>query len=278
MENMKPKQLTGQLSSLKRIKPDVFGLSFNSVFLAKNSQPGQFLHIKINKVILRRPFSINSIKGNTIRILFRVKGRGTKLLSQYKKSQKLNIIGPLGKGFDCEGRKTRDERRILVAGGLGVAPLLFLAERLNRLRQTTDDRRQTIVLLGAKSKKEILSEKEFKKLGCKVLVATEDGSKGIKGTAINLLKKQLRTTLARRSLGEGGNYKLRTNIYSCGPEPMFKEINKIIARKKNINCQVSFEQFMGCGLGICCGCTIKTKHGYKKACKDGPVFNIRDIW
>jgi len=259
-----PKELTVKVKKLNKIKVDIYLLSFDSAYLSKNSYPGQFLHIKIIKTILRRPFSIHCVKGKTVFILFRIRGRGTQILSGYKPGDRVNIIGPLGKGFCLSGKS---DKNILLAGGLGVAPLLFLAQRL-----TTVHSQQSIghrlVLLGANTKKEILCEQEFKNMGFRVIIATEDGSKGYKGTVIEALKKILNTQYSI----------LTTNIYACGPEAMFKGIGKVIGRRKNINCQVSFEQFMGCGLGACCGCTIETKKGYQKVCKDGPVFDIKDIW
>lgn len=263
MKAVDPKELTVKVKKLNKIKPDVFLLSFDSGYISAYSRPGQFLHVKIAETILRRPFSIHYVKGKSIFILFRVRGRGTKILSGYQTGDKLNLIGPLGKGFSLNGETGRN---ILVAGGLGVAPLFFLAQRLKKI---TSPKRKAkgLILLGAKNKQEILCEQEFKNMGYRVIIATEDGSKGYKGTVTGLLKKP--STIDQR---------LATNIYACGPEAMFKGLKRLIGNNKNIECQVSFEQFMGCGLGVCCGCTIETKNGYKKVCQDGPVFNIRDIW
>ena len=257
MKANSPKELTVRVKKLNKIKADIFLLSFDSAYISKHSYPGQFLHIKIIKTILRRPFSIHCLKGKTVFILFRVRGRGTKILSGYRPGDKLSIIGPLGKGFCLNGKA---DESILIAGGLGVAPLVFLADKLKKPKP--------LVILGAKNKNDSIGVDEFKKRGCKVHIATEDGSKGKKGTAVDILK----------SLSKKFNKSDKISIYTCGPEAMFKGIGKIIGRNKNINCQVSFEQFMGCGLGVCCGCTIETKGGYRKVCKDGPVFDIKDIW
>ena len=252
-----PKELTVRVKKLNKIKADIFILSFDSAYISQNSYPGQFLHIKIIKTILRRPFSIHCLEGKTVFILFRVRGRGTKILSGYKPGDKLSIIGPLGKGFCLDGEA---DKSILIAGGLGVAPLVFLADKLKESKP--------LVILGAKNKNDSIGVDEFKKRGCEVHIATEDGSRGKKGTAVDILK----------SLSKKFNKSDKISIYTCGPEAMFKGIGKVIGKNKNINCQVSFEQFMGCGLGICCGCTIETKGGYRKVCKDGPVFDIKDIW
>ncbi|MDD5583805.1 MAG: dihydroorotate dehydrogenase electron transfer subunit [Candidatus Omnitrophica bacterium] len=262
-------QLKIRIESLKELHPQVYLLKFKSPLLAKAAAPGQFLHVKVDseKTILRRPLSIHAIEDSTLRILFRVRGRGTQILSQYKKGDTLDIIGPLGNGFSLEGRRTKDEGRILVAGGLGVAPLVFLAQKIS---QTKDQKQKikNLVLLGAKSKKEVLAENEFKKSGFEVRVATDDGSRGFKGTVTALLEKILLAQDLKSS---------SVHIYACGPKEMFSAIKQIIEPYPNAKCQVSFEQFMGCGLGICCGCVIETTKGYKKVCKDGPVFDIKEI-
>jgi dihydroorotate dehydrogenase electron transfer subunit len=166
---------------------------------------------------------------------------------------------------------------ILVGGGIGVAPLLFLAQKLversmfNVQRSTFNVQRsmlENIILLGAKDKKEVVCEKEFKNLGFRIKVATEDGSKGQKGFVTDLLKKQLMTY----------DLEPRTNVYACGPKDMFYQINKIVKNYKNVKTQLSFEQFMGCGVGVCCACVIPTKAGYKKVCQDGPVFSLKEIY
>ncbi len=248
------KQVKVKLKSIKKIKPDVFLLTFSSAHLAKTAKPGNFLQIKINSVILRRPFSIHKIEKNNLYVLFRIRGRGTKALAKIKAGAALDIIGPLGTGFKLDSGVN-----ILLAGGLGVAPLVFLAQKLKT--------RQGLVLLGAKSKNEVLAEKEFKKLGFKVQVATDDGSQGHKGTVTSLLKNKLTT-----------NNQQLTTIYACGPKEMFSNIAEAIKKYPKVNCQVSFEQFMGCGLGVCSACVIETKKGYQKVCEQGPVFNLRDVF
>jgi dihydroorotate dehydrogenase electron transfer subunit len=258
----KVKQLKVGVRGVKKIKNDIFLLNFQSSHIAKVAQPGNFLHLKLKSTILRRPLSIHKIKNNLVYILFKVRGKGTKDLSRRRKGSQLDVLGPLGNGF-----KLKKGRSILVAGGIGVAPLLFLAQKLKKIRNTKCDIRNTI-LLGVKDKKELVCEKEFKKLGFKVKVATEDGSKGYKGFVTDLLEKQLKTM----------DFGLRTNIYACGPEEMFCQISKIVKNYRDVNIQLSFEQFMGCGVGVCCACVIPTKAGYKKVCQDGPVFYLNEIY
>ncbi|MCF7873475.1 MAG: dihydroorotate dehydrogenase electron transfer subunit [Candidatus Omnitrophica bacterium] len=267
------KQLTVKIDQVKKVRNDIFLLSFRSAYIAQTAKPGNFLHLKVNTTILRRPLSIHRVKDDLIYILFKQRGRGTKALAEKKKNDQLDLIGPLGNGFKVKRR----ENSILVAGGIGVAPLLFLAQKLAKRpmskvpaspaggqRSTPDN----IILMGAKDKKELVCEEEFKKLGFQVKIASEDGSKGYKGFVTDLLKKRLRTS----------DFGLRANIYACGPKDMFDQINKILKNYKNINTQLSFEQFMGCGLGVCSACVIPTKTGYKKVCQDGPVFNLKEIY
>ncbi|MDD4954595.1 MAG: dihydroorotate dehydrogenase electron transfer subunit [Candidatus Omnitrophica bacterium] len=261
------KQLKVKTAFIKEIKPDVFLIGLDSGYIAKTAKPGQFLHIKVDEknTILRRPLSIHKIDKNLIYILFRVRGRGTKILSGKTKGNIIDVIGPLGNGFNT--LTSSRALNILVAGGMGVAPLVFLGKKLTEIKNQKS-KCKNLVLLGAKSKKEVLAEKEFKKLRFEINIATDDGSRGFKGNVAELLKKILSTYQ---------HDNISTNIYACGPKEMFYEIKKVIAKYPSIQAQVSFEQFMGCGLGICYGCVIETKEGYKKVCKDGPVFDLKII-
>jgi len=252
------KRFKAKVDSLQRIKKDVFLLRFSSKYLATNTLPGQFIHLKIEakSLLLRRPFSIHKIEKDTITILFRVRGKGTKILSEKRKGDSLDIVGPLGKGFDYADLASKKKEIFLVAGGMGVAPLVFLAQRL-KVTGT--------VLVGAATKKEIIGKQEFEKLGCKVMLATEDGSSGFKGTVIDLLKKTLSKTKAAQ-------------VYACGPHEMLAGLAKVIRGRRRVTAQVSFEQFMGCGIGVCRACVIKTHKGYRRICKEGPVFHAMEVF
>jgi len=242
----------------KKIKGNYFHLVLQAPKITKESLPGQFLNIKVNDAyepLLRRPLSIHRVKGANIEFLYEVVGRATELLSHRKPGEYLDVIGPLGNGFQLNAKhKTLN---ILVAGGMGVAPLMFLAEKLVKSKVT--------VLIGAKTKGQILCDKNFKDLGCEVKIATDDGSRGFKGKITDLLKA-LPLTM---------DYKLST-ICSCGPGPMLKEISRI-SKKYNIPAQVSLEEHMACGIGACLGCVVNTKEGFKRVCKEGPVFNADEI-
>ncbi|MDD5070698.1 MAG: dihydroorotate dehydrogenase electron transfer subunit [Candidatus Omnitrophica bacterium] len=261
------------IDELKQVKPDVFLLNFKSANIAKKIKPFQFFNLKVDTqaTILRRPISVHRVDGDDIYLLFRVRGRGTKILAAKKKGDILNILGPLGNGLKLTSQFQKTKLNILVAGGIGVAPLFFLGQRLKR--QTVNSLEPDFVLLGAAKEGDILCEREFKKIGYKVLVATEDGSRGIKANVLELLTRKL----SDLAVSCGDPKKLSVNIYSCGPKPMLLAIKPVIRRYPNVQAKISLEQFIGCGVGACCGCTIETKQGYKKICKDGPLFKLEDI-
>lgn len=238
--------------------------------IAKEAQPGQFVNLKLSnntEPLLRRPFSIHRVGQepktcDTIEILYEVVGPGTEIFAQKKTGEYLDVLGPLGSGFSVLGTCYP----VLVAGGMGVAPLIFLAEKLTE-RKTQNSKHKTLVLIGAKTKKQILCEKEFKELGCDVKIATDDGSRGFQGKVTALLKKVL----------PGTQYPVPgTTIYACGPKPMLKEISRF-SQRYDIPAQLSLDEHMACGIGVCLGCVVKTKAGFQRACKDGPVFKAEEI-
>ena len=245
----------------KKIGQNYWHLEFLSEPLSRLSQPGQFIDIKVNDTeqpLLRRPISIHGISGSKIRLLYEILGQGTQALAQRKPNELLDILGPLGKGFNWQSQnkgKSKAGQNILVAGGMGVAPLVFLAQRLNK----------PLVLIGGQSKKNILCLNEFKKLGCAVELATLDGSVGFKGRVTELLKNVLIQVKAQE-------------IFSCGPQAMLKVVANI-AQENQIKAQLSLESHMACGIGACLGCVVGTKSGYRRVCKDGPVFSSEElIW
>ena len=254
-------QIKAELIYNKKITQQYFHLAFRASAVAREAQPGQFLSLKItdgDELLLRRPFSIHRLNNSCIEVLYAVVGKATEALAQKKAGEYLDVIGPLGNGFTLLPI-TYHLPPILVAGGMGVAPLMFLAEKLR------DAQRKTLVLIGAKTKSHILCEKEFQKLGCDVKIATDDGSRGFKGKVTGLLKDLLSTVGYRQSA-----------IYACGPRPMLKEISRI-SKKGKIPAQISLEEHMACGIGACLGCAVKTKEGFQRVCKDGPVFDAQEI-
>ncbi|MFA5039866.1 MAG: dihydroorotate dehydrogenase electron transfer subunit [Candidatus Omnitrophota bacterium] len=234
--------------------------------------PGQFLHIRIedsSDPLLRRPLSIHDLESRKrgkssgektiVKILYEIAGKGTALLAEKRPLSQVDVLGPLGRGFDI--KKARAANVIyLLAGGMGVAPLYFLAKRLSR------EKKKIEVLIGGRNKDHIMREREFRDLGCEVHVATEDGSLGLKGRVTALLLERLK---AARPQG-------RRAICACGPKPMLAAVAEI-SRQKSIPAQVSLEEFMGCGVGACLGCVIRTTFGYKRICHDGPVFDAEEV-
>jgi len=273
--------------SLERKGYYLLSLSCPSNF--KKAGPGQFIHVKITSGVdplLRRPFSIHRIdkeskgKGFCVDVLYEVVGKGTALLSQKSPGDILELLGPLGKSFDYEDQ--RNTLPIIVCGGMGVAPLLFLAQKIVGLNPKKHNIKP-IVLIGARAKKKIICEDSFRKLNCEVKIATDDGSFGFNGKVTDLFKKEIRKIYKQRERNEKKNKKAKESactsevmVYACGPMQMLTELAKICKIEK-IPLQVSLEEFMGCGIGACLGCAIETKQGYKRVCKDGPVFLAEDI-
>ncbi len=253
----KIKILECPIKNVESVTKDTFKIELESEYLAKNSYPGQFLHIKIDEDLsLRRPFSIHRIKKNRVLVLFKVRGRGTSLLSKKQKNQKLNVIGPLGRGFKIPKVLKEGEIIILAGGGLGIAPLYFLAQKIKDLKFKKN---KIFCILGFKEKKDVICEEDFKSLGFKTYIVTE--KTGVKKNLVDFLEEFVKNK--------------KGYIYLCGPKEM---INSLKEKKfKDFKIQVSLENFLGCGIGMCKACSILTKEGTKLVCKDGPVFDIEDL-
>lgn len=212
------------------------------------SSPGQFINVKLSGVFLRRPISVCDCGENSVTIVYKVVGRGTKIMSRMAPDEKLDVLTGLGNGYDVE--KSGD-RPLLIGGGVGIPPLYMLAKKL------ISQGKKVSVILGFNKSSEIFLTEDFKKLGCDVTITTVDGSEGVKGFVTDAMY---------------GGY---THFYTCGPEPMLKAVYK----KANTSGQFSFEERMGCGFGACMGCSCKTVTGYKRICKDGPVlFKEEILW
>ena len=257
------KRVIAKVISQKELKKGCFRMRLEAPYIARKTAPGQFLHIRCGNStnpLLRRPLSIHRIGAKYVEILYNVIGKGTKILSRKKAGDKIDIIGPLGNGFKI--RKSTKSLKMLVAGGMGVAPLLGLAEELSR-----GTKKKFIVILGAKTQNHILCEKEFKKLGAEVYIATENGGRGKRALATELAEEIARSKKDRRQ---------EICIYAAGPMPMVKALCKLM-KGCSVESQASLEERMACGLGACLGCVIDTQSGYKRVCKDGPVFNMCEI-
>lgn len=240
----------------EQLSGDIFALDLKASTIARNAKPGQFVQIRVNESFdpfLRRPLSFASVKNNTFRVIFRLRGKGTKILSEYSACEYLYILGPLGSPI----KLFYEKEVILIGGGVGIAPLYFLAQRLkskNRLN----------IFLGAKNRKELIMLKDFKKLTKNISVATEDGSFGKKGKVTDLL-----TNIRINQQNS------KFQIFACGPIPMLKTIQK---RFNKIPVYGFLEERMGCGSGICFCCAVKKKTGgYLRVCQEGPVVNLNEI-
>lgn len=273
---MPPVQIDSKIISNNKIAKNYYLLKLETPSVFKDARPGQFVHVKVNdscSPLLRRPFSIHNISPVKTRssghkfqidILYELKGKGTSLLSEKRAGECLDILGPLGTGFDYQTQHSPNHTDIIIAGGAGVAPLFFLASKLLSAKSKHN---KVIALIGAATSAKILAEKQFKDLGCQVEIATEDGTRGRKGKVIKLFEKILsKVKQSSKSI----------SVYACGPEAMLTELSKRCIIKK-IPLQVSLEEFMGCGIGACLGCAIQTKTGYQRVCHDGPVFHAEDI-
>ena len=257
---MKNFQLKAKILLQTKIKDNFWHCELSAPQVAKYASPGQFINIRVSDnldPLLRRPISIHGVNGAKIKIFYEVAGKATEILAQKKKGEHLDIIGPLGNGFDYRKGAKPKEQTILIAGGMGVAPLVFLAQKLKTSK--------LLVLIGAKTKKQIFCGQEFKELGCAVKFSTDDGSLGLSGRVTDLLK----AVLAQGTFSK---------MFACGPEPMLKAVSQI-ACENNIDSQLSLEEHMACGIGACLGCVVSTKSGYKRVCKEGPVFSGKElIW
>jgi dihydroorotate dehydrogenase electron transfer subunit len=266
------KDIKAKILSNNKAGHAYYRMVLDAPHIAKIAEPGQFVQIKCGdsmEPLLRRPFSVHKVKRG-LEILYEVAGKGTEMLSRKQKGEYLDVLGPLGNGFylpghsrlACPERSRGVPRAIIIAGGIGAAPLVYLAEEL------TKNKIKTIVLIGAKTKGLILCEKDFKKVTSEVYVSTDDGTYGCKGFVSNLFHKILKTTES----------KFETIVYVCGPHGMLRCIADI-CHERNFECQVSMEEKMACGIGACLGCVVETKSGNKLVCKDGPVFNASElIW
>jgi dihydroorotate dehydrogenase electron transfer subunit len=230
-------------------------IKIHSPVIAKSCSPGQFCNIKVcdsNYPLLRRPFSICDIDGEYIFFIFSIYGEGTKLLAQKKIGDIVDILGPLGNGFNPDDDY---DSAVIVAGGLGAAPFPFLTKRLPKDRKL-------YAFIGGRTSKDVIT------YGMKnIITSTDDGSLGYKGNVVELLQ-------ANKNILDANKIK----IFACGPNAMLKALKKF-CEANNYKCEASTECAMACGFGICQGCPIEAadKEGYYLVCKDGPVFDIRKI-
>jgi dihydroorotate dehydrogenase electron transfer subunit len=218
--------------------------------------PGQFYMIEVNRgsdPLLKRAFSLFRRTAEGFQVMYRIKGRGTSLLSKMKRGDTLDVLGPLGRPYPVP---SGDQVPLVVAGGIGIAsvfPFLFTLK--------------SVLFYGARSGEEIFMLDDIKKMSRELFISTDDGSMGTQGTIIDVLDDYMDSNLAEVN---------RYVVYACGPHPMLKAVSAVAA-SKGITAYISMEEHMACGLGACLGCVVKTTDGYKRVCKEGPVFRSEEI-
>jgi dihydroorotate dehydrogenase electron transfer subunit len=252
-------EVSSQIVEQVSVAQDCYLLTLEAPQVATAASPGQFVMLRCSTgydPFLRRPLSIHQAlrEQGKIRLLYRVKGRGTAWLSERRPGEKVSLLGPLGRGFAYSGR---GKKGLLVGAGVGVAPLLFLAEELSSLEW------QLVILIGARTASQVLREDAFARCGA-VKVVTEDGSAGEKGLLLQFLEEKLQ---------ENGF----DSIFGCGPLPVLKGIQDF-SRKFGIPAQIALEERMACGVGACFGCVCQGKdRTYFRVCREGPVFAADEV-
>jgi len=249
------------VKQLEQLSVENYLLTLHAPQISAAAKPGQFVMVGVGEgkdPLLRRPFSLNQVgTDGLIRILFKVVGRGTKILAHSDKGDILSILGPLGNGFNIDLQKPA----CLVGGGMGIAPMLFLAEYLSKIE---DRNMADMIILGGRNREELEPlVDDFDRLGIKLFMATDDGSFGVHGLVTDVL----------------ASVKLHSEyiVYSCGPKPMLFAVYRCV-RERGVTCQVSIGSVMACGMGACLGCSVPAADGgYVHVCSDGPVFNAEEL-
>ncbi len=250
----------------RELAPRIYRMRLQNPILARNARPGQFINIKITSEtnpLWRRPFSIHQINSDEgwADILFKVIGKGTTLLSRKKSGDMLDFIGPLGNNFQFSHSSLK--QAFMIAGGLGVAPMLILGHALIQRGI------KPVLFYGVRTESEFCCLEDFESAGIQTFLTTEDGSRGFKGFVTSLLESAFRD----RKTTAG------TALFACGPNPMLLALGAV-SNRYDVPCQVSLETLMGCGVGACLGCGVKANQKelkYYYVCKEGPVFNSNEI-
>ena len=235
-----------EIVSNRNLAPNVYEMVLRGSSTA-DCTPGRFVQLKLDSFYLRRPISVCDAEEGKLTLVYKTVGRGTEAMAQYACGKRIDVLTGLGNGYDLD---RGGDRPLLIGGGAGVPPMYLLARRL--LAQG----KQPTVILGFNKAEEIFYEDQFRALGIETIIATADGSVGVKGFVTDAM--------------EGLNY---TYTYACGPEPMLKAVYNRAATSG----EYSFEERMGCGFGACMGCSCETKYGNKRICKDGPVLTKEEI-
>lgn len=240
------KQGIFRITSNEKIARDIFKMTLAGDTSAITA-PGQFVNIKLDGFFLRRPISVCDCVGENLTLIYKTVGHGTEQMSRMAAGDELDLLTGLGNGYNT---KISGGSPLLVGGGVGVPPMYMLCKKL------ISEGKNVTVVLGFNSKDDVFYENEFRALGANVHIATADGTYGTKGFVTDVIKDMQYTF-----------------FYTCGPEPMFRAMHKIMKTPG----QYSFEERMGCGFGACMGCSCKTLTGNKRICKEGPVMESEEI-
>jgi len=253
----------------KRLKGAYWFLKLESPGIAAKAEPGQFVHLRVpalEPTALRRPFSIcdADAQSGTLDILYKQVGRGTRAMEGLGVGDSVNLMGPLGNTFPIPDE---NEIPVFIAGGFGVAPLLFLAKKQNEKWKMKNEKCQSVLFVGGRGTDDILLMEEFAKLSVAVVLCTDDGSVGEKGYVTVALDRWL----------DGSRGRSPSTMYCCGPDPLLKAVDER-AQARGLTAWLSLDRRMGCAVGACLGCVVKLRDGTTvRVCKDGPVFKSGTI-
>ena len=240
-----------QLISNDEIADGIFDMRVKNEELAPLAKCGQFAHVYVPSKTLRRPISVCDSENGVLRLVYQVKGEGTRLMSEMKSGTDVDILAPLGNGFKIE----KGKRYCLIGGGIGVPPMLYTA------KQTENP----LVITGFRNKSLVILQDDFKKAGAELVLATDDGSAGVHGFVTDILKDKINEF---------------DEVCACGPTPMLKAV-AAVCKENSKPCQISLEERMACGIGACLVCAVKlSKNGEEimhHVCKNGPVFNAEEV-
>ena len=235
-----------EIVSNRNLAPNVYEMVLRGAS-TEDCTPGRFVQLKLDSFYLRRPISVCDAEDGKLTLVYKTVGRGTEAMAQYECGKRIDVLTGLGNGYDLD---RSGDCPLLIGGGAGVPPMYLLARRL-----IAQGKRPTVIL-GFNKAEEIFYAERFRELGIETIIATADGSVGVKGFVTDAM--------------EGLDY---SYTYACGPEPMLKAVYNRAATSG----EYSFEERMGCGFGACMGCTCETKYGNKRICKDGPVLTKEEI-
>lgn len=249
------KEQTLTISTIKELQKNIYLMKLDGD-CSEIDAPGQFINIKLDGFFLRRPISIEDHSDNDLTIIFKVVGRGTESLAALPPGSKIDVLMPLGNGFDLSAFSSAQKNclpPVLIGGGIGLPPVYGLAKQLKSNGITP------VVIAGFNSASEVILENDFEKIGITPLITTVDGSYGRKGLVTDPLAEILAPA--------PDSY-----VFTCGPEPMLKAVHASVK-----DGQFSFEARMACGFGACMGCSCRTRYGYKRICTEGPVLYKEEI-